>query len=75
MNAANNGPKLFLYIVRHRISKKTVYYLVRSDHDPSVPELTEALGIGYDPEHDDLSAIRYAEENVALIPPLTSKEG
>ena len=55
--SATNGTKTFLWLVTHEHKHGVDTNLLRSDHDPSVEEVVEALQLDYTPEDDIFEAI------------------
>lgn len=66
--SANNGHKTFLYIVQYENSH--CFDVIRSDHDPSVAEVTAALDpdTEFDPERDQIT--RIDEDSIIELDPL-----
>jgi hypothetical protein len=78
----SNGTKQFIYVIVHQQyiddfprthldddDDSPGTHLVRSDHDPEPKELAAALSLNYDPDNDDIVAIRFDEDEIIELPP------
>ena len=73
MNTTNNGPKQFLYVVRHQREVETGAdidnYLLLADRDPTVEELVSLFEMKYDEMHDELEVHRHDLDALPKLPP------
>lgn len=69
--SAANGPKEFLFVVRHFKTGELngAQHLVLADRDPTAEELTVLLKLDYDQIHDSIEAQRYDLDAIPKLPP------
>jgi hypothetical protein len=67
----SNGPKVFLYVVRHFKAGELngAQHLVIADRDPTAEELAALLNLDYDQMHDSIEAQRYDLDAIPKLPP------